>query len=187
MPLSPATATVIGAGLQFAGGLFSNKRNTDLARDQMKFQERMSNTQYQRAAKDLQAAGLNRILALGGPATTPAGARPNIQNPTAGMAATARDVALIASQKKLLDTQINLAANQAQTQVAKAWESIALGKSIAGDIHRKHTENQILDMRRDIWKRNPSMLKASMQASPLQVGMAGARDVIDAIMKGKWQ
>lgn len=58
----------------------ANKRNVALAREQMRFQERMSNTQYQRAAKDLEAAGLNRILALGKPASSPGGASATVQS-----------------------------------------------------------------------------------------------------------
>lgn len=39
----------------------------------MGWQERLSNTAYQRAADDLEKAGLNRVLALGSPAGTPSG------------------------------------------------------------------------------------------------------------------
>ncbi len=53
-----------------------NASQIRLAREQMRFQERMSSTAYQRSAKDLEAAGLNRILALGKPSTTPPGAQP---------------------------------------------------------------------------------------------------------------
>jgi len=96
-------ATAVLPGL--VGGLFgragqqaANKQNLQIAREQMAFQERMSNTAYQRAAKDLEAAGLNRILALGSPATTPAGARATMQNPNAEMASSLRGSAASAMQ-----------------------------------------------------------------------------------------
>lgn len=62
--------------LGLLGSLTSGLLNRSMAREQMQFQERMSNTAFRRQMHDMRQAGLNPLLAknMGG-ATTPPGAR----------------------------------------------------------------------------------------------------------------
>lgn len=72
-----AAGTALGA----IGQSNANKANREMAREQMAFQERMRNTSYQSAVKDMQAAGLNPALAYQqGGASAPSGASAHMEN-----------------------------------------------------------------------------------------------------------
>lgn len=89
----------------------TNNMNKQLTREQMAFQERMSNTAVQRHAKDLEAAGFNRLLAAGANgASTPSGAAATMRAPEI------TPIDIIGIQQG----RANVAKTKAETQVAES-------------------------------------------------------------------
>jgi len=110
---------LVGGALTYKGARDANKMNLKIAREQMGFQERMSNTAYQRAMQDMSAAGINPILAYSqGGASSPGGASATMQNELSGAVSSALDARRAHAEVKNLHVQNKNI--QSQTDLNKA-------------------------------------------------------------------
>lgn len=72
---------LLGSYLGYKGQKDANDMNYRIAKEQMDFQERMSNTSWQRSVADMRAAGINPLMAaFKGGASSPAGASAHMEN-----------------------------------------------------------------------------------------------------------
>lgn len=119
-----------GIAGDLGGALIGGAFNAHQASKNRAFQRQMSNTAYQRAARDLDKAGLNRIIALGNPASTPSGATAAMDAPRLGStgiaaASAKQQIAQSKAQEKLFEVQQHLAGQETalkaqQTRIAAA-------------------------------------------------------------------
>lgn len=121
---------VVSGALAYKGAKEANKANLKIAREQMGFQERMSNTAYQRTIADMQAAGINPMLAyMQGGASSPGGASAEMKNELSGAVNSAvearrasAELANLKKQNANIDSQTALnkmLTEQAQAQTGK--------------------------------------------------------------------
>lgn len=192
-----AAAPFINGLLSTGGELATNDANRAEAERNRQFQERMSNTQVQRAVKDYAAAGLNPALAYDRSASSPGGAQATIGNPispgiASGQAAAQLRQALQTAklenaqqraniEKTHVETsvaaevgsaQANLMRNQAATEAGARWQSLMM----SAELSNKQKDQIAQRMTFEAAMQPHDLRAAALRNSLLQYDIPGARN-----------
>lgn len=121
--LLPLAAAGISGVTSALGQKSANDANIKIAREQMAFQKEMSDTTVQRRMSDLEAAGINPILAGEMSASSPAGASATMQNVAGTGISSARSSATATKQFQLVEQQLRLSKEATRKMSAEAFTS----------------------------------------------------------------
>ncbi len=115
--------SLIGGALSLIGGKSRNTAQQRVAREQMAFHERMSNTMVRRRMDDMRAGGINPILAANSAVSSPPGAMPQIQDIVTPAVSTAVQANQSIAQANVLHEQVR---NVSQQVEVGQWQEAKL-------------------------------------------------------------
>ena len=143
-----------------AGGLFSgvatlaqNAAGRRAAERDRGFQERMSNTAHQRQVKDLEAAGLNKMLSVNAGASAPSGSQANLGDFGAATNS-AMDAMRLKAQLKNINADTELKEQNKELSKASTFKT-------AGDAKQSNAYGDVLQSMMPYINKANSMLKNS--------------------------
>lgn len=184
-PWGTAIGAGVGALAGFGSELWTNAQNVRLNRENRDWQERMSNTAYQRAVADMRAAGLNPSLMFshGGPESSPANTAPTVSNPMA------RGVQFATSAIDAINSSRQAAAQVAKTRAETATEMLrpdlvrgqTAGAAAAAMASRAQAGLSTAQAKKTEWETNRSEAEGTLWKWVKQAIDAGA-EIDDRVM-----
>lgn len=165
------------SGVSSAYGAYKQQQaSQDMAREQMRFQKKMSSTAHQREVTDLKAAGLNPILSATKGASSPGGAMGTAQNIAGSGGTAAVNTALSIAQIRNIDAQTDLTGEQTRAIGVAAdasqggqdlWEYVQKGIQKFG--------KSVQELVNEYFQRQSGITSGKEQGKPIRSGITSMR------------